>query len=115
MSTKLPPLLRTLEIVGFLEGTSALLLFLVAMPLTHLAHIREAVPIAGRVHGGLFLAYLAVLAVVLLRLRWPLRRGLWLFLAAIVPFGPFIADRWLHRWHALDQGTPPVLGDATVG
>jgi len=110
MALPLPPLIRKLEILGFIEGTSTLILFLVAMPLKYLANIPEAVRIVGSVHGGLFLGYLALLAVVVVRFRWPLQRGMWLFLAAIIPFGPFIADRWLHRWHAKDQVVPASVG-----
>lgn len=53
--------LRRLRIIAFLEGLSFLVLLFIAMPLKYLADMPLAVRIAGSVHGGLFLVFLAVL------------------------------------------------------
>jgi integral membrane protein len=86
--------------VGFAEGVSCLALFGVAMPLKYLAGQPLAVRIAGAIHGGLFLLFLAVLAAVAIRRRWPLRRGAWGLAAAIIPGGTFVLDRRLREWDA---------------
>lgn len=99
----LPPTLRWLRLTGLVEGTSTLVLFGVAMPLKYGAGMPMAVTVVGGIHGGLFVAYVAMIVLALARHRWPVWRGVALFIAAIVPFGPFIMDRRIPRWHAADQ------------
>jgi integral membrane protein len=79
--------------VGFAEGVSFLLLLGVAMPLKYFAGMPQAVKIVGWLHGLLFIAYcLALLRVVVLA-GWPLGRAALFFVAALLPFGPFLVDR----------------------
>lgn len=97
--------------LGLIEGTSTLVLFGIAMPLKYLAGMPTAVRIVGSVHGFLFvaLALLLLLAVSKVPIS---RTAAWLgVLAAIVPFGPFVYDRWLVR-----QFPPPAddLSDPAV-
>ncbi|HEX2855548.1 MAG TPA: DUF3817 domain-containing protein [Opitutaceae bacterium] len=90
--------LGRLRLVGFLEGISFLVLVGIAMPLKYFAGQPEAVRVVGMAHGILFLAYL--LAIVHAQLEyegWPFKRSLVLFLASLLPFGPFIADHKLLR------------------
>ncbi len=90
-----PTALRRLRIVSLLEGVSYLLLLGVAMPLKYLAERPAAVHYLGWAHGVLFM-WLMVLLVVAWR-RVPLSGALALGVgvAAMLPFGPFVADRWL--------------------
>ena len=89
--------LNTVRCVGFLEGVSTLILFGVAMPLKYMADMPLAVRIAGSIHGFLFvgLALLLMLGIT----RIPISKGLAFtgILAAMIPFGPFVYDRWLPR------------------
>src|SRR5688572_4927472 len=90
--------LRRLRFIGLLEGTSYLVLLLIAMPLKYAAGYPLAVQIAGALHGGLFILFvLSVLEVTLRRPWW----SLWFWgaaaLAAVVPLGTFVFDRWLRR------------------
>lgn len=101
--TPLPPALHWLRLTGLVEGTSTLALFGVAMPLKYAADMPMAVTVVGGIHGALFVAYVAMIILVLVRHRWPLGRGVALFIASIVPFGPFVMDRRIPRWHAADQ------------
>jgi len=96
----LPADLRWLRWAGLVEGTSTLLLFLVAMPLKYLAGMPLAVTIVSSLHGVLFLGYLALVLMIVLRHRWPLFRGLILGVAAIIPGGPFLIDGRIGRWYA---------------
>jgi integral membrane protein len=98
-SPELPGDLRWLRWAGLAEGTSTLVLFFVAMPLKYFAGLPLAVTIVGSLHGVLFLGYLALVLVILVRHRWPVGRGLLLGVAAIIPFGPFVIDRRIPRWH----------------
>jgi integral membrane protein len=99
-SSHLPADLQGLCWIGRAEGTSTLLLFGVAMPLKYAAGMPMAVTIVGSLHGVLFLAYVAIVLVVLLRHRWSLGRGALLMVGAVVPFGPFLIDHRIPRWHA---------------
>lgn len=96
--------------MGIIEGTSTLLLFLVAMPLKYLADMPRAVTIVGSIHGALFIVY--VLMLWLARTRVPISNALtfWGLVGAVVPFGPFLVDvplvRMLRAHHAGDEGGP---------
>lgn len=82
---------------GFAEGVSYLLLLGVAMPLKYAADVPEPVTVVGWIHGVLFMGYVGLAA----WLRW--RGGLstkwmlWCFVAAFLPFGPFVVDARLPR------------------
>lgn len=89
--------LGRLRVVGIAEGLSFLILLGIAMPLKYMAGMPTAVRIVGSIHGGLFLIYLVVLLVAWLDRGWSFWRAASLFVASVVPFGPFIAERSLAR------------------
>jgi len=91
-SVRDPAYLRWLIWMGIIEGTSTLLLFLVAMPLKYLADMPLAVTIVGSIHGALFVVYVLMLWVA--RTRVPISNALtfWGLVGAVVPFGPFLVD-----------------------
>lgn len=103
MDSTIPADLGRLRITGLIEGTSTLVLFFIAMPLKYLADMPLAVSIVGSIHGFLFLLYVLLALLATLRYHWPLWRMLSLWLAAVVPFGPFIMDRYIARWYLRDQ------------
>ena len=84
------PILRT---VAKLEAISFLLLTGVAMPLKYLAHQPLAVKVAGWIHGMLFVAFCVALMRTWIVARWPVTRTALVFVAALLPFGPFVVDR----------------------
>lgn len=88
-----------LRITGLIEGTSTLLLFAVAMPLKYGLGMDMAVRIVGSVHGFLFLLYIGYAALIVRRYGWPWLLWLWMFIAACIPFGPFVVDRRLPLWY----------------
>jgi len=65
------------------------------MPLKYLADMPLAVRIVGSLHGLLFLG-LAIVFLLAIR-RVPISKGLVTagIVAAVLPFGPFVFDRWL--------------------
>jgi len=82
--------------IGILEGLSYLILLLVAMPLKYLAGLPLAVQIVGSIHGGLFILFvLSVLEVTIRRPWWSPKFWAFAVLAAFLPFGTFVFDRWL--------------------
>jgi integral membrane protein len=85
------------RVAGMVEGISFLVLLGVAMPLKYFAGMPEAVKIVGWVHGLLFMAFVAFLLVAHGEKRWPLSFTGLVFLAALLPFGPFIIDRRLKQ------------------
>src|SRR5829696_4576114 len=89
--TKTP--IARLRQIGFVEGISFLLLLGVAMPLKYLAGVRMAVTVAGWIHGILFVTFCFALLRVMLHARWSLARGAAVFIAALLPCGPFLIDR----------------------
>ena len=91
------PLLRTIALV---EGVSFLILLFVAMPLKYAAGMPMAVKVAGWIHGVLFMAFFAVLLWTMVAARWPIGRGALIFVAALLPFGPFVVDRRIKGYAA---------------
>jgi integral membrane protein len=79
--------------IAFAEGVSFLVLLCIAMPLKYLAHIDKAVKIVGSLHGFLFVAFVLLAAIVLLKYK----RSIWWFakaiLASFIPFGTFYIDK----------------------
>lgn len=90
--------------VAFAEGVSFLILLGIAMPLKYLAHEPAAVKIVGWAHGVLFITFCFALLRTLLVAKWPISRCAVLFIAALLPFGPFIADRRMAQWEAEFRG-----------
>ncbi len=81
--------------LGLAEAISFLLLVGVAMPLKYFLHQPLAVRIFGLLHGLLFVAFCAALLYAWRATRWPLSRAALIFVAALLPFGPFFIDRRL--------------------
>lgn len=88
------PFLRRIALV---EGVSFLVLLGIAMPLRTYAGMPMAVSVVGWIHGVLFVVF----SIALLRTRsvgWQLPRMAVVFVAALVPFGPFVIDKRMVAW-----------------
>ena len=99
--------LRALYTVGLAEGTSFLLLLLVAMPIKYLANSPEAVRIVGALHGGLFLIYVGLVLLSGALGRWKWTRVLLGLISSVVPLGPFFFDASVKREIESLQHTAP--------
>lgn len=93
-------LITRLRSVGTIEAFSYLLLVFVAMPLKYLADMPVGVKVVGMAHGLLFIAYVALGLKAARDFKWPLSRVVQLFVASVLPFGPFVFDGWLKREEA---------------
>lgn len=93
-------MIRFFRLVALVEGLTTLALFLIAMPLKYAFGNPVLVPPVGLIHGVAFLAYIAMMIVVLPGRGFS--RGEWArtALAAFVPFGTFLNDRLLERKQA---------------
>lgn len=76
-----------------LEGTSFLLLLLLAMPLKYYAGLPIGVKILGPLHGFLFLGYVAWALWLGLDQGWSIKKHLLAFLAAVFPCGTFLFEK----------------------
>ncbi len=85
------------RLLGMVEGVSFLLLMGVAMPLKYIAGQPLAVKYIGWAHGILFIALCFAILLALLAGALSFRRSLLAFVAALIPFGPFLIDRRLAR------------------
>ena len=89
--------LHRLRSVGTWEAISYLLLLGVAMPLKYIWGQPEAVRIVGMAHGILWMAYVGLAFLGQLDYKWSWKVTAWLFIASLLPFGPFVADAKLLR------------------
>ncbi|OTG67686.1 DUF3817 domain-containing protein [Acinetobacter silvestris] len=92
--------IKSLRVVGFLEGISFLLLLLIAMPMKYIWDNPIMVKYVGMGHGILFIAFLAVLFVVCEKQKWSIKMFIFGLIASILPFGPFVFD---HKLKKLEQ------------
>lgn len=94
--------LGRLRAVGMFEGVSLILLMGIAMPLKYLAGIPEGVQWVGWIHGILFIVYCLAILQALLERKITFVKSVLAFVAAFVPFGPFVMDRFLAPREVLD-------------
>jgi len=86
-------MLKVFRLTAILEGISYLLLFGVGMPLKYIAKIPEPNIYIGYAHGFLFIAYVVLAVLFCLEQKWNLKRFMILFIASLLPFGTFYADK----------------------
>ncbi len=88
--------LGRLRIIAFLEGCSYLLL-----GFTMILKYKFAMPqpnyVVGLAHGILFVLYIVLLIQVSFLHRWNIFKMLMAFIASLIPFGTFYADKVLFR------------------
>ena len=89
-----------LRTIAMIEGISFLVLLFIAMPLKYIWGQPQAVRIIGMAHGVLFVIFCAALLHTTIAAKWPLGRPALLFLASIIPFGPWIIDRRMKNYEA---------------
>ncbi|WP_354642367.1 DUF3817 domain-containing protein [Kitasatospora camelliae] len=93
-----------LRLVSGPEGLSFLLL-LVCSVLKRTTEF-NAVPVMGAVHGALFLLYLVFLALAWDAARWEPKRGILMFVLAVLPGGGFVAERMLAKEERGETAVP---------
>ncbi len=84
------------RIIGYLEGSSFLVLLGIAMPLKHYWGMPLAVRYVGWAHGLLFILYVGTAFAISEKLDRPAGFLRSAFLAALIPFGPFVLQHRLN-------------------
>jgi integral membrane protein len=88
--------LSRFRLVAILEGCS-FLLFAITMPLKYMMDYPKPNYFIGMAHGILFLLYIVLLLQVSIQYKWSIKKMFLAFIASLVPFGTFIADKKLYR------------------
>ena len=90
--------LGRLELLGYLEGISLLLLLFVAVPLKYGGGNPSLVRALGPVHGVLFLWYVFQTLSIGVEQRWEFNKITWkVLIACVIPFGTFYIGRQLRK------------------
>jgi integral membrane protein len=92
--------LRRMRWASLLEGTSLVVLLFIAVPLKRFGIYRGATAIVGLLHGLAFLFYIWMLIQTVSGGDWSRREIGRALVAAVVPFGAFINERYLARKEA---------------
>jgi integral membrane protein len=93
MLSLLASTLGRFRLIGFAEGISYLILLFIAMPLKYGFGMPTAVKTFGAIHGGLFVLYVLYLLISKFEYDWTFKKVGTLFLASLIPFGNFYADK----------------------
>ncbi|ADX68067.1 MULTISPECIES: DUF3817 domain-containing protein [Weeksella] len=88
-------MLKLFKVVGFVEAISAIALFFVAMPIKYIFDNPTWVTHTGRIHGGLFIAYVVILYFLKEKYNWSWKIFGIFFVSAIIPGGTIWADKRL--------------------
>jgi integral membrane protein len=95
MITFLQSKLNRFRILAFFEGVSFLLILFVTMPLKYFYQNPQPNKIVGMVHGLLFVLYILELIQVKIEFKWKTKKTILAAIASVVPFGTFIAEKYL--------------------
>lgn len=82
------------RIIAFMEGCS-FLCFAITMPLKYWMGMPKPNYIVGMIHGVLFMLYVLLLLNVAYVHKWSFLKVFLAFIASLVPFGTFYADKKL--------------------
>lgn len=93
--------IRMFRMIALAEGCSFLTLLCIAMPMKYFMGMPEVVRVVGSIHGGLFLLYVGLLAMLHFRQRWSVMFSLYAFVASIIPCGTFVLDKQLREKEAV--------------
>jgi integral membrane protein len=63
------------------------------MPMKYAWGMPLAVKIVGWIHGVLFMIFCVALVQTIRIAKWPWSRAIMVFVAALLPFGPFVVDK----------------------
>lgn len=86
-------MLNVFRWLGRLEGTSFLILLLIAMPLKYFFGHPEAVRFVGMAHGCLFITYIFAANYMATQLKWTKKVWFLSCVAAVLPLGTFVFEK----------------------
>lgn len=89
--------LGRLRLIAFVEGVSFLVVLFITMPLKYGLQLHEPNLYVGMLHGVLFVLYIFAVLQMAVAHRWTVKKIALSFLASIIPFGTFWADKKLFQ------------------
>ncbi len=81
------------RIIAFVEGVSYLLLLFIAVPIKYLLANDSFVKLLGMPHGVLFIAYVLLAIIFILKKNTPLKESIIILIASLIPLGTFYVDK----------------------
>jgi len=90
-----------LRLIGFYEAISFIVLVFIAMPVKYGMGQPIGVKVFGPIHGWLFVMYCIAITIARAKTNLSLKWCFACFVAALLPFGPFVVDKRLKH---LDGG-----------
>lgn len=94
---RFPDPLTRLRAVALAEGTTLVLLLLVAVPAKYLLGVPQLVSVMGPIHGVVFVLYIVSLVENLVDGTWRRSDVARAVIVSVIPLGTFFNDRWLAR------------------
>ncbi|HAA12053.1 MAG TPA: hypothetical protein DCE41_10285 [Cytophagales bacterium] len=91
--TRPQDLLGWFRLVALIEGVSFLLILFVTMPLKYGLGMHEPNLVIGYAHGFLFITYMVLAGLSILRYKWGFWPSVGVLAASLIPFGTFVADK----------------------
>lgn len=92
--------LRKMRWASWIEGTTLILLLVIAVPLKHVAGLPIATAVMGPIHGIAFVLYIWTLVQMVSSMSFTKSETIRMILAAFVPLGGFLNERVLARRQA---------------
>lgn len=86
-------MIRSFQIVCFLEGLSYILLLFIGVPLKYYGNNEILVKLLGMPHGILFIAYVIMAFLVRPKFSWKTLDFLFILLASLLPFATFYVEK----------------------
>lgn len=90
--------IATLRKAALVEGLSYLILLGIAMPLKYVLDLPLAVTLVGWIHGVLFVWLCVLILVAMIRAGLSFGRATAVFIASLLPFGPYVLDKRIVSW-----------------
>lgn len=84
---------KSFKWISILEGTSFLVLLLIAMPLKYIWEAPQMVEVVGMLHGILFVLYILGALWLYKAMQWNLRTLLVICVSSVLPLGPFYVEK----------------------
>lgn len=94
--------LRLLRVVAWIEGITYLSLG-ITMPLKYMMDMAEPNYIVGMFHGIFFILYIGLVGLVSFRDKWDRKTTIMAFVASLIPFGTFWAEKKFFRYRDLAE------------
>lgn len=84
---------KSFKWISILEGTSFLVLLLIAMPLKYIWQAPQMVEVVGMLHGILFVLYILGALWLYKAMQWNPKTLLVICVSSVLPFGPFYVEK----------------------